>query len=135
MRSGRTSGAGQNGIDRAHVRDDGATPKPGQLTGQRGLEARSTECLVRRPEGAHAAVLRKNAFDRAVGEHHDLVDELRERADLRDRRGKRGMPGVDLLRDEDELGHELLDDRWGQAGDAAAKQPPSGIFARPETPR
>ena len=89
---------------------------------------------MRRTEGAHAAVLRKNALDRAVGEHHDLVDELRERADLRDRRSKGGMPGVDLLRDEDELCHELQRS-MGTSCDAAAKRPPSGIFARPETPR
>ncbi len=96
---------GENGVDRAHVRDDGAAPKPGKLARQRGLEARATECLVRRPEGAHAAVLRKHALDRAVGEHDDLVDELRERADLRDRRGERRMARIDLLRDEDELRH------------------------------
>ena len=96
---------GQHGVDRAHVRDDRAAAKPGQLAGQRGLEARSAQRLVRRAEGAHAAVLRQHAVDRAVGEHDDLVDELRERADLRDRRRERRMARIDLLRDEDELRH------------------------------
>ena len=101
-RSGRTSGAGEHGVDRAHVRNDSSAAQPAQLTRERGLEARSTQSLVLRAEGAHAAVPGKHSRNRAVGEHDDVVHELGERSDLH-RGGERRMARIDLLCDEDDL--------------------------------
>ncbi len=96
---------GENRVDRAHVGDDGASTKPTQLAHQRRLEPRAAEDLVARSERPHAAVVGQRARHGAVRDHDDLVHELGERSDLRDRGGKRRMARVDLLRDEDELGH------------------------------
>ena len=96
---------GEDGVDRAHVRDDRASPEPRELARERGLEARAAQRPVPGAERAHAAVVGQHARDGAVGEHDDLVDERRERADLRHRRRERRVPRIDLLRDEDELRH------------------------------
>jgi hypothetical protein len=58
-----------------------------------------------RSESANAAVRRKHPVNRAVGEHDDLVHQLGESSKLGNRRGKRRMPRIDLLGDEDDLGH------------------------------
>jgi hypothetical protein len=95
----------EHGVDGAHVRDDSASAKTRKLARQRGLEARSAQRPSAGTEGADAAVLRQHAGDGAVSQDDDLVDEGRECGDLGDSRGERGMPGVDLLRDEEELSH------------------------------
>ena len=90
-------------VDRAHVRDDGPAPQAAKLAGERDLEARAAPGLVRGAKRPDPAVRRQDVLDRPVREHDDLVHEPRERGDLRDGRGERGMVGIDLLRDEDEL--------------------------------
>ena len=94
---------GENGVDRAHVRDDGAPAEAGQLARQRSLEAGATNRPVAGAERPHAAVVRQHARNRAVREHDDLVDERRERGDLGHGRRERRVPRIDLLGDEDEL--------------------------------
>ncbi len=96
---------GEHGVDRAHVRDDGTSPQTAELARQRSLEAGTASRLVTGSEGTDAAVRRQHALDRVVRENDDLVDELGQGADLRDGGRERGMRRVDLLRDEDELGH------------------------------
>ena len=96
---------GEDGVDRAHVRDDGSSPQARKLARERGLEARAAQRSVAGAKRADAAVVGEHARDGAVGEHDDLVDETGERADLRHGRRERGMARIDLLRDEDELAH------------------------------
>ena len=95
----------EHGVDRAHVRDDGAAAKTRELAREGGLEARSAQRPSARAERPDAAVLRQHARNGAVREHDDLVDEGRERGDLGDGRRERRMPRIDLLGDEDDLRH------------------------------
>ena len=97
--------SGEDGVDRAHVRNDGPSPETGKLARERGFEARTAQRSVPGSERADAAVVGKHARDGAVREHDDLVDECGERADLGHGRGERRMTRIDLLRDEDELAH------------------------------
>ena len=96
---------GEDGVDRAHVRDDGSSPKAGKLARERCFEARAAQRSVPGPERAHAAVVGEHARDGAVGEHDDLVDKTCECADLGHRGRERRMARIDLLGDEDELRH------------------------------
>ena len=96
---------GENGVDRAHVRHDRTPAQSGQLTRERSLELRAAQRLPAGAERAHAAVLRQDAGNGAVREHDDLVDQRCERRDLRHGRSERGVPRIDLLRDEDDLAH------------------------------
>ncbi len=94
----------EHGIDRAHVRDDCSSTQSGQLAGECSFETRSAAELAARAKRPHAAVRGQDVIDRAVCKHDDLVDERRERRDLGHRRCERGVPGIDLLRDEDDPG-------------------------------
>jgi hypothetical protein len=95
----------ENGIDRAHVCDDRAAPEVSQLSRESSLETDAAARLVAGPKRPNAAVRWQHAVDHAVGEHDDFVDELSKRSELGDRRSKRRMSWIDLLRDEDDLGH------------------------------
>ena len=66
---------GENGVDRAHVRDDGSSPQARKLARERGLEAHAAQRSVAGAKRAHAAVVGEHARNGAVGEHDDLVDE------------------------------------------------------------
>jgi hypothetical protein len=95
----------ENGIDRAHVCDDRAAPEVSQLSRESSLETDAAARLVAGPKRPNAAVRGQYAVDRAVGEHDDFVDELGKGSEFRDRRGKRRVSRIDLLCDEDDLGH------------------------------
>ena len=73
---------GENGVDRAHVRDDGASAETRKLAREGGLEARAAQRPSAGAERADAAVLRQHARDRAVREHDDLVDQAASAAIL-----------------------------------------------------
>jgi hypothetical protein len=98
-------GRGKSGIDGAHVRDDRAAPEASELSRECCLESDAATCLAARPERANAAIRGQNVLDGAVREHHDLVDELRKSTELGNGRGERRVLRIDLLRDEDDLGH------------------------------
>jgi hypothetical protein len=87
------------------VRDHRATPKASQLSCEGSFETHPATYLVARAKRANAAIRGEDVVDSAVREHDDLVDELGESAELGHRRCKRRMTRVDLLRDEDDLGH------------------------------
>ena len=92
-------------VDRAHVRDDADGPRA-ELARQRRLEAQAAADLAAVAEQPHARVRRERPVRRAVGEHDQLVDVRRERADHRHRRSECVVRRVDLLRDEHELSHQ-----------------------------
>ena len=73
---------GEDGVDRAHVRDDDSSPEARQLARESGLEAQATQRSVPGVECADAAVVGEHARDGTVGEHDHLVDETCKRADL-----------------------------------------------------
>jgi hypothetical protein len=98
-------GRGKSGIDGTHVRDDGASAEASKLSRERRLESDAATCLATVSECANAAIRGQNVLDGAVREHHDLVDELRKSTELGNGRGKRRVLRIDLLRDEDDLGH------------------------------
>ena len=80
----------------------GGPRAPRQLTRERGLEAQPAPGAMRRPEEAHATVVRERPLHGAVRQHDQLVDAGGERAQLVDRRPERRARRVDLLRDDDE---------------------------------
>ena len=92
-------------VDRAHVRDDCPSTQSRQLARECRFEASSAAELAARAKRPHAAVRRQDALDRSVRKDDDLVDERRERRDLRHGRCEGRVPGIDLLRDEDDPGH------------------------------
>ena len=92
----------EDGVDRAHVRDDGAAAKAPELRREGALEAKAAPDLRARTEGADARVGGQRVRDGPVREHDHLADPPRERRDLRHGRAERRVLGVDLLRDEDE---------------------------------
>jgi hypothetical protein len=87
------------------VCDDRAALEVSQLSRESSFETDTATRLVAGPKRPNAAVRWQHALDRAVGEHDDVVDELGKSSELRYRRGKRRMSRIDLLRDEDDLGH------------------------------
>jgi len=105
---GHTQRARERGSEdcehRRHVRDH-AQGTVAQLGRERTLEPQTASGFRARSEGTDATVRRQSSGNGGVCEHDDLVEPLRERRDLRDRRRKRRMLRVDLLRDEDELAH------------------------------
>src|SRR5207302_8576481 len=54
----------------------------------------------------HLDVRRQSVSPTGLGQHHDVFDTLRQCADLRNRRGKDRMIGIDALRTEDESPHQ-----------------------------
>ena len=94
---------GEDGIDRAHMRENGARPgPPNELPRERIFEAEPAACPVTGPEQPHAAVVGQHAVDGAVRENDQLVDARGEGAELGDRGPEHRARGVDLLRDDDE---------------------------------
>ena len=85
------------------MRDDCSSPKARKLTREGSLETRTAQGSVSGPKGSYPAVVGQHAGNGTVREHDDLVDETRERTDLRHRGRERRVPRVDLLGDEDEL--------------------------------
>ena len=111
---------GEDGVDRAHVRDDDPAAQAAQLRRQRMLEAQAATGPRARPEGADARVAGQRVRNGPVREDDHLADSAGERSDLRHRRAERRMCRVDLLRDEDEphalQGAELRDRPHGLTG-------------------
>jgi hypothetical protein len=105
----------EDGVDRTHVRDDGASAQTPELSRERRVEAQAPTRLAPRAERPHATVRGQHLVDHGVRQDHDLVDPRRERADLRHRRRQRRVRGVDLLRDEDEPRHALRRSRSRRA--------------------
>ena len=89
--------------------DDRERPRPPrELPRQRSLESHAAPGLRARGEAKAAAVVRQRAGEDAIGEHDDLVDQRRERADLRHGGRERRVAGIDLLRDEDQPPHRSV---------------------------
>jgi hypothetical protein len=95
---------GEDCEHRRHVRDH-AQRALAQLGGERTFEPQTASGFRARSEGTDATVRRQSSGNGGVCEHDDLVEPLRERRDLRDRRRESRVLGVDLLRYEDELAH------------------------------
>ena len=99
---------GQDGVDRAHVGDDGAAAETRELGCQRPLEPEPPAGLRAGAERPHAAVRGQRLRNGAVREHHHLVDAASERGDHRHGRRESGMPRIDLLGDEEKALQPLV---------------------------
>ena len=114
-------------VDRAHVRDDCSSTQPLQLAGECRFEASSAGELAARAKRPHATVRGQDVIDRAVCKDDDLVDERRERRDLGHRCCEGGVPGIHLLRDEDEARQNPVSDTAVSAGRAKAQTDVEGL--------
>jgi hypothetical protein len=77
-----------------------------QRTGELALEGDEPAASRRRTECPHLDICREVDDSCGLGDHDELVDTRRERAQLRDRRSKRRMRRIDALRQEDEPLHQ-----------------------------
>ena len=85
---------GEQRVDRRHVRDDG-NRAPSELRRERSDVARTSRRLRRRREALPRQFSGSALVVDRVGDHDDLVDARRERADLRERRAEHRMGRVD----------------------------------------
>ena len=93
---------GEDEVDRAHVGEHGVDAAGEHERRERAHEPQPTPQTAAGAEEADRDVRRKVVRAHACREHDELVAALRERLQLRHRRGENGIVRVDDLRDHEQ---------------------------------